>query len=82
MDTVNTMPAETIEAYREYGKIEKDTVDRNLEHAFKVFEDLRKSGIDMDKITNQLVEEGIDKFIDPFDKLLGALEEKVNKMKQ
>lgn len=81
-DTVNTMPDETIEAYREYGKIERDTVDRNLEHAFKVFEDLRKSGIDMDKITNQLVEEGIDKFIDPFDKLLGALEEKVNKMKQ
>jgi transaldolase len=75
-DTVNTMPNETIAAFADHGKVVKDAVEAGVEEARQVLTDLRKVGIDPDRVTEQLLREGVQKFIEPFDKLMQTLAEK------
>jgi transaldolase/glucose-6-phosphate isomerase len=72
-ETVNTMPEVTIEAVAAGGAIEPGTVREGYEQAVQVFEDLERAGIDMVAVAAQLVNEGADKFIAPFDRLLAGL---------
>ena len=71
--TVNTMPDDTIDAFADHGKIAENAVEQDVDKAFKVFEDLKKLNIDIDFITRQLVNEGIEKFINPYDNLMKTL---------
>ena len=71
--TVNTLPLKTLKAYRDHGEPES-RLDRNLDKARKVLEDLAETGINLDQVTRQLEEEGIEKFNKPFDKLMASLE--------
>ena len=73
--TVNTMPDETITAFRDHGRVE-DTIERDLDAARDGMKRLAAIGIDFDRVTSDLVDEGIDKFVKPFDALLAALDEK------
>jgi transaldolase len=79
-ETVNTMPLETLEAYRDHGspalRLEQD-VDRERD----VFLGLAALGIDMNEIARRLEEEGIDKFVQPFEKLLRGITEKVRSLR-
>ncbi len=75
--TVNTMPGETIEAFKDHGKLYPNTVKKDINDAHRVFEDLKKMGINLKDVTDQLVEEGIEKFVEPFNKLLKSIEELV-----
>jgi transaldolase len=75
-DTVNTMPMQTIEAFLDHGKVVPGSVESGLDEARRYFERLEKVGISFREITDQLIEEGIRKFIDPYDRLLASLEEK------
>ncbi len=80
-DTVDTIPMETLEAFRDHG-VAANTLGKGLEHATKVLEDIKQAGIDIDAITQQLEEEGIEKFNKPYDKLLGAIENQKKKIKE
>jgi transaldolase len=73
-DTVNTLPIETIEAYDDHGR-PADRVRDGMDAAAQVLEGLSEARIDLQAVTRQLVEEGIRKFVDPFDALLGTIEE-------
>lgn len=77
-DTVNTMPLETIEAYRDHGD-PAPRLQEGLEQAHATLALLAEVGIDLDEVTAQLVEEGIEKFNRPYDKLLATLEEAVKR---
>jgi transaldolase/transaldolase/glucose-6-phosphate isomerase len=77
-DTVDTVPLETIEAFRDHG-VAANTLELDLDKSTAVLEKLKKGGIDIDKITQQLEDEGIDKFNKPFEKLLKAIEDQKNK---
>jgi len=77
-DTVNTLPLETIEAYRDHGD-PASRLEDGLDEACATLDLLAEVGIDIDEVTAQLVEEGIDKFNKPYDKLLATLEEAVAK---
>ena len=79
-DTVNTLPDVTIDAFADHGELEADTIEKNVEEAFKTFEDLKSLGIDINFITTQLVNEGIQKFISPFDNLIKSLADKREKI--
>ncbi|MEO6722873.1 MAG: transaldolase [Ferruginibacter sp.] len=79
-DTVNTIPMETLVAFRDHGNAASRLED-DLEHATQVLEDVKNAGIDIDAITNQLEEEGIEKFNKPYDKLLEAIEGQKKKIK-
>jgi len=79
-ETVDTVPLETIEAFRDHG-IVASTLDNDLDKATEALERLKMAGIDIDKITQQLEDEGIEKFNKPFEKLLRLLRIKKAKCK-
>lgn len=72
-DTVNTLPDETIEAFANHGKLEANTIEKDIDEARKVIDDLKKLGIDIDFVTKQLLNEAVQKFIEPFDNLMKSL---------
>jgi transaldolase len=74
-ETVDTMPEETIEAYQDHGSPEA-RLERDLEGARRVFDQLERAGVDYKDVTDTLEREGVEKFSDSFDELLAALSEK------
>jgi transaldolase len=71
-DTINTMPLETLTAYRDHGS-PAPRLKEGVKEARLQLERLGKLGIDIDAVTQQLEDEGVDKFIKPYDKLLDTL---------
>ena len=71
-DTVNTAPLETLDAYRNHGE-PKARLEQDVKEARRVLERLPELGISIDKVTQQLEDEGVEKFIKPFDKLMETL---------
>ena len=78
-DTVDTVPLETIEAFRDHG-IAANVLEDGLDKATETLDRLKKAGIDIDKITQQLEDEGIDKFNKPFEKLLKSIDDQKAKV--
>ena len=78
-DTVNTMPPETMDAYRDHGK-PAATLETNIEDARKALADLEAAGISLDRITDDLVEDGVQQFAKAADALYAALAEKREKI--
>lgn len=74
-DTVDTMPRETLEAFRDHGTV-KDTVEEDIAGARAALAGLAEIGIDFKQITDKLEEEGVDKFVQSFDALLKGIVEK------
>jgi transaldolase/transaldolase/glucose-6-phosphate isomerase len=75
-ETVNTMPPDTLNAYRDHGKIIEEAVRENLDEAAAVLGRLRAVGIDLDAITERLQQDGVASFSASFDQLMAALEKK------
>jgi transaldolase len=71
-DTVNTAPLETLDAYRDHGE-PKYRLEQDVEEAHWVLERLLELGISIDNVTQQLEDEGVEKFNKPFDKLMETL---------
>ena len=74
-DTINTLPDETLIAFRDHGRL-SDTLEANIDEAGSVLANVEKAGISMERVSDQLVEEGVMKFVDPFLKLMEAIEQK------
>jgi transaldolase len=72
--TVNTMPLETLNAYRRLGRPEL-TLERHLAEASDVREGLERLDVDLEAVAQQLEREGVAKFVEPFDKLQKWLED-------
>jgi transaldolase len=71
-DTVNTAPLETLNAYRDHGE-PKARLEHHVKEAHWLLARLAELGIDIDKVTRQLEDEGVEKFNKPFDKLMETL---------
>jgi transaldolase len=78
-DTVDTVPLETIDAFRDHG-IAANTLETGLEEATATLAKLKEARYRFDAITQQLEDEGIDKFNKPFEKLLKAIEDQKSKV--
>lgn len=74
-ETVNTMPPETLTAVQDHGQIAQ-TLDRDLEDARQVFDDLAAAGIDYADVTEKLERDGVKKFADSFRQLFDNVETK------
>jgi transaldolase/glucose-6-phosphate isomerase len=72
-DTVNTMPLETLDAFRDHGLVQADTVEQDLEGARATLSALEQRGVSLDAVTDELVEDGVRQFSDAFDKLFAVL---------
>jgi transaldolase len=73
--TVNTIPVETMDIFKQKGQ-PADRLEQGLDKAQEVLRDLPKVGIDLDAQTEQLEKEGVQKFIEPFGKLIDSVEKK------
>jgi transketolase len=76
--TINTMPRKTIAALLNHGVINA-TIEESIARAEQVMADLSRLGIDFRLVTTQLENEGIQKFIEPYDALLKSLATKREK---
>ncbi|MBR0686697.1 bifunctional transaldolase/phosoglucose isomerase [Bradyrhizobium manausense] len=74
-DTINTVPPATLDAFRDHGK-PRDSLEENVDDARRVLEELERSGVSLDAITEELVKDGVKLFADAADKLYGAVAHK------
>jgi len=80
-DTVNTMPPETIDAFRDHG-VARRTVDADYEDAERVLRDLADAGISLDEITTELQEKGVEQFAESFHKIGETTAKKAEEIRQ
>ncbi len=78
-ETINTMPTQTIEAFKDHGKVAL-TLTQGIDEARSILQQLGEVGISYQAVTDQLEEEGGRLFTDSFDALMKTLEEKRNKL--
>ena len=71
-ETVNTMPAATLDAFCDHGTV-RDSLTEDPDGAERTLGALAGAGISLDKITADLAAEGVALFSDSFDKLTAAI---------
>ena len=74
-ETVNTMPLETITAFNDHGQVAR-TLDRDLDGARQAIREVEASGISMERVTGELIAEGVASFAKSFDELIETIESK------
>ena len=74
-ETVNTMPAETVVAFQDHGKVAV-TLTEGVAEAHKLLERLAEVGVDYDDVVATLEAEGVQKFADSFQELLDGIRAK------
>lgn len=74
-DTVNTMPLKTMDAFREHGVV-APTLTQDIEGARHILAETERLGLDLARVTADLVEDGVRQFADAADELLAAVEKK------
>jgi len=79
--TVNTLPPDTLQAFRDHGTV-AHTVEDNLDEVRAQLEKLEKLGIDLLEVGEELQREGVDKFNKPFDSLLETIEAQREQLQQ
>lgn len=78
-DTVNTMPLATMEAFADHG-VARRTVDAGLDEARAQLAALAELGIDMDRVTDDLQIEAVEKFVTPFRTLLQVIDQRLTEL--
>src|SRR6202140_941078 len=73
LDTVNTMPPATIEAFRDHGRL-RNSLTEDVPGAAQVMDDLARAGISMKEVTDKLTDDGVQLFATAFEALLQAVE--------
>ena len=72
-DTVNTMPPATLEALRRGASV-RATLEEDLQGARSQLAAMEALGISMDAVTDAVLAEGVQKFAEPFQKLLATID--------
>ena len=71
-DTINTMPPKTIEAFLDHG-VTTPSLIADLDGERRVLSEAQRLGLDLAGVTSALVADGVEKFSDAADALLGAI---------
>jgi len=74
-ETVDTMPLDTIRAFIDHGDVQR-TLDRDLDGAHQAIRRIEAEGVSMDRVTDELITEGVASFAKSFDELLATIESK------
>ncbi len=80
-DTVNTVLPATIEAWADPYEVQ-NRLETRVEEAYNLMESLKQPDINIkiDEVMDELLVEGIDKFVKAFELLMNSLEEKVKRL--
>ncbi|KJS32526.1 MAG: transaldolase [Desulfatitalea sp. BRH_c12] len=71
-DTINTLPWETLNAYRDHGQ-PQPRLTEGIDGARQVLDLLPEFDIDLERVTHMLEEQGVEKFVQPHDRLLETI---------
>ncbi len=75
-NTVDTMPPETVVAFRDHGTVTPGAIEQDVEAAKTALQALRAEGIDMNRVTAELLAAGVDSFAQSFVKLMHCITER------
>jgi len=76
-DTVNTVPPDTLAAFRKHGRVRGDTVLENWPEAESQLGALSALGVDLDAITDKLQVDSVASFASAYARVLDAIGEKL-----
>jgi transaldolase len=79
-DTVNTLAQPSIDALRDHGDPQPDTITRDVDGARRVIEDLAGAGIDYGDLTDTIEREGVDSFERSYQDCLASLEKRAGEL--
>ena len=72
-DTVDTMPLATLEAFADHGHA-RDALTGSEQNARRTLAELREAGVDLDRVTDRLLFEGIEAFDVAMGRLLASID--------
>lgn len=80
-DTVNTLPPSTIEACADHCHVD-NRLETGVEESYTLIESLKDPDIDinLDQVMDELLVDGIAKFVQPFQSLMKSLQDKVDRL--
>ena len=78
-DTVNTLPAATLDAWLDHGEA-SSTLEPGIAEAERVIDSARAAGLELDSITDELTVAGVKAFADSYDGLLAVVAEKARQL--
>jgi transaldolase/glucose-6-phosphate isomerase len=78
-DTVNTVPPATLAAFRDHGRVAA-TLETGLDDARMKLAKLKDLGVDLDAITQKLLDDGVAAFAKSFEALMASIAEKQDKL--
>lgn len=70
---VNTMPGSTLEAVADHGHVTGDTVTAAYDDAREALARLAALGVDLDEVTDELEQQGVEKFEASWSELIGSV---------
>lgn len=79
-ETVDTMPLDTINNFRDHGKA-RLSIEDDIAGSQAALDALEKVGVHYTQITQQLLDEGVSKFADSFRQLFAGIDSKKNAIK-
>ncbi len=78
-ETVNTLPPGTIEACFDHCDV-APRIQEDMPAAHAVIDALPTANIDLDRVMDELLADGIEKFVQPFESLMKSLQSKVDQL--
>ncbi len=79
-DTVNTLAQPSIDALRDHGDPQPDTITRDVDGAQRVMDELGGAGVDYDDLTATIEREGVDSFERSYRDCLASLEKRAGEL--
>jgi transaldolase len=73
--TIDTIPPATLKAFRDHGVV-RLTLEENLDEERARLKKLEEVGISLDEVTAQVLADGVRLFVEPFEKLLEAIQKR------
>jgi transaldolase/glucose-6-phosphate isomerase len=75
--TVNTLPPATLDAFRDHGRV-RTSLEEHVDAARDVLATVERCGLSMEQITSRLLDDGVRLFVEAFDRLLAAVEQRLH----
>lgn len=72
-DTVNTVPPQTLAAFKDHGRVDHETILDGMDDAQEIIDMLAEVGINMEDVTQRLQDDGVALFAKSFDELIAQV---------
>lgn len=79
--TVNTIPPATMDAFRDHGEV-RASLEQQLDQAEAVMAEVERLGLPLQAVTDRLVAEGVQLFVEADDKLMAAVAAKRDRLRK